>query len=74
MNDCTLTHTDTQVNYLSCFRNSKQIKYDELIKTTKKDANKVVHDEKKVSKELRSDALRKLKDGSEGNADREVEL
>lgn len=30
-----------------------------------------MHDEKK---KLRSDALRKLKDGSEGNADREVEL
>lgn len=74
MNDCTLTHTHTQVNYLSCIRNSKQIKYDELIKTTKKDTNRCVHDEKGVCKELRSDALRKLKGGSEGNADREVEL
>ena len=74
MNDCTLTHTDTQVNYLSCFRNSKQIKYDELIKTTKRTQTKSCMMKKKVSKELRSDALRKLKDGSEGNADREVEL
>jgi len=63
-----LTHA--QVNYLPCLRNSKQIKYDELIKTTTKKHKRVVHDEKK----LRSDALRKLKGGSERNTDREVEL
>lgn len=63
-----LTHA--QVNYLPCLRNSKQIKYDELIKTTTKNTKESCM----MKKKLRSDALRKLEGGSERKTDREVEL